>query len=131
MKKAVLLLGIIFTVVSLNSCKKLLNSDPISLLTKEPWIGDKYVTNHLPYDYSYAELEFDKNNKTYIWYEHGDMVDKGNWEYDEDSKILILTSDSSNETKKYEVLKLKKKKLVLDRKYEYLDESLSKIYFIR
>ncbi len=136
MKKTFLFATIFLILVSTTSCKKLLGLDPESLLSKKPWKGDKFETyidgslnNSTNIDD--AVLEFNKKTHRYVLYRNNSASDEGTWTYDEDTKRMILDSDTEMPVSLY-VTELKKKNLNFElTQYSGGNEIVIKFYFYR
>ena len=117
MRKVVLFSSVLFILVSMSSCKKLLGLDPESLLAKDVWQGDELVIKSNGQEYSFdisdTELEFDKKTHRYYAYDDGELEDEGDWSYDKKNETLTIDSDDADAVE-YDVLELTKTKLTLE-----------------
>ncbi len=114
MKKALLFTSVFFMLVSMTSCKKLLGLDPESLLSKDPWVGDKverYENGEFKASQTISNwsLEFDKNTHHFKF--KSTNTGEGQWSYDKKNKILTLNFENGMNME-LKVIILKKKKLV-------------------
>ncbi len=137
MKKIVLLTSILFIMLGMTSCKKLLGLDAESLLTREPWIGVKmeiYVNGSLNEILTANNdvLIFYKKPKTYIGFHNNIESDKGTWNYNKKNKKLTLDSENIG-AYVYDMIKLDKKNLIFSIKLMDDDGTLGlyKIYYKR
>ncbi len=118
MKKALIFTMVFFLLIGMTSCKKLLGLDAESLLTREPWIGDKtelykngiFQNSHDIRDWT---IEIIKKNHRYVTYHYGIINEKGVWAYDKKRKLLTFDSDL-NVAYVYKIIKLNKENLIYE-----------------
>ncbi len=113
MKKVLLLTAVLILLLGTTSCKKLLGLDAESLLTKNPWKGQK-ISEHIDGNFhttvsiDYLTLDLEKDTHHYIFSSHGTVEREGRWSYDEDTEILTLDSDDGTMHEVFHILELDK-----------------------
>ncbi len=117
MKKVLLFTTVFFMLVSMTSCKKLLGLDPESLLTKEPWQGNKierYENGVFKVfdDVPTWNLEFDKETHYFKGDFYYESNLEGRWAYDEENNLIILNFNGGNRIE-WKIKVLKKNELVV------------------